>query len=95
MLQSATIPGADEIVEAPQRARLGPEARSSRGDGAGRCGSRRLRQGCGPGGMSDYKAVLDACVLVKACLRDTLLRLAEEPRLYIPFWSAEILEVVG
>jgi predicted nucleic acid-binding protein len=41
--------------------------------------------------MSDYKAVLDACVLVNACLRDTLLRLAEEPRLYIPLWSAEIL----
>ena len=42
--------------------------------------------------MSDCKAVLDACVLVNACLRDTLLRLAEEPRLYVPLWSAEILE---
>jgi predicted nucleic acid-binding protein len=42
--------------------------------------------------MSNYKAVLDACVLVNACVRDTLLRLAEEPRLYIPLWSEEILE---
>lgn len=42
--------------------------------------------------MSNHKAVLDACVLVNACLRDTLLRLAEEPRLYIPLWSSEILE---
>ena len=42
--------------------------------------------------MSHYKAVLDACVLVNACLRDTLLRLAEEPPLYIPVWSQEILE---
>jgi len=45
--------------------------------------------------MSNYKAVLDACVLVNACLRDTLLRLAEEPPLYIPLWSAEILEVTA
>jgi predicted nucleic acid-binding protein len=42
--------------------------------------------------MSGPSAVLDACVLVNACLRDTLLRLAEEPRLYIRLWSAEILE---
>jgi hypothetical protein len=31
--------------------------------------------------MSNYKAVLDAYVLVNACPRDTVLRLAEEPRL--------------
>lgn len=42
--------------------------------------------------MSSYKAMLDACVLVNACLRDTVLRLAEEPPLYVPLWSAEILE---
>jgi hypothetical protein len=35
-------------------------------------------------------AVLDACVLIPASLRDTLLRLAETPRLYTPKWSAEI-----
>jgi hypothetical protein len=36
-------------------------------------------------------ALLDACVLVPAPLRDTLLRLAESPRLYTPRWSEEIL----
>jgi predicted nucleic acid-binding protein len=35
--------------------------------------------------------VLDACVVVPAALRDTLLRLAEEPRLYLPRWSDEII----
>ncbi len=35
-------------------------------------------------------AVLDACVLLPASLRDTLLRLAETPRLYIPKWSGQI-----
>lgn len=35
--------------------------------------------------------VLDACVLIPAPLRDTLLRLAEPPRLYVPRWSEEIL----
>ena len=39
----------------------------------------------------DYLAILDACVLVPAGLRDTLLRLAETPRLYVPKWSEEIL----
>jgi predicted nucleic acid-binding protein len=42
----------------------------------------------------DYVAVLDACVLVPAALRDTLLRLAETPRLYLPKWSDEILAEV-
>lgn len=42
----------------------------------------------------DYVTVLDACVLVPTGLRDTLLRLAETPRLYIPKWSDEILEEV-
>jgi predicted nucleic acid-binding protein len=36
-------------------------------------------------------AVLDACVLVQAPLRDTLLRLAEPPSLYRPVWSEEII----
>src|SRR6266853_1288903 len=45
--------------------------------------------------MSTYAAVLDACVLVPACLRDTLLRLAEEPRLYAPKWSKQILDEVS
>ena len=40
---------------------------------------------------ADFLVVLDACVLVPASLRDTLLRLAEPPRLYVPRWSEEIL----
>ena len=36
-------------------------------------------------------AILDACVLVQAPLRDTLLRLAEPPGLYQPLWSEEII----
>jgi predicted nucleic acid-binding protein len=40
---------------------------------------------------ADFLVVLDACVLVPAALRDTLLRFAEEPRLYIPRWSEEII----
>ena len=39
-----------------------------------------------------YQAVLDACVLVNAALRDTLLRIAEPPRLYLPRWSAAIID---
>lgn len=35
--------------------------------------------------------VLDARVLLPAALRDTLLRLAEPPRLYVPRWSGEII----
>ena len=35
--------------------------------------------------------VLDACVLVNFSLCDTLLRLAEAPRLYEPKWSEEII----
>lgn len=42
------------------------------------------------------KAVLDACVLVPASLRDTFLRLAEPPGLFVPLWSDAILaEVKG
>jgi len=40
---------------------------------------------------ADPLVVLDACVLLPAPLRDTLLRLAEPPRLYVPRWSEEIL----
>lgn len=40
---------------------------------------------------ADLLVVLDACVLVPAALRDSLLRFAEEPRLYIPRWSEEII----
>jgi predicted nucleic acid-binding protein len=36
--------------------------------------------------------VLDACVLVPQSLCDLLLRLAEDPRLYRPVWTEEILE---
>jgi len=36
-------------------------------------------------------AILDACILVQAPLRDTLLRLAEPPSLYQPLWSEEII----
>jgi hypothetical protein len=40
---------------------------------------------------SGYQVVLDACVLVNAALRDTLLRNAEPPHLYLPRWSKDIL----
>jgi len=40
---------------------------------------------------ADFPVILDACVLIPAALRDTLLRLAEEPRLYVPRWSDEII----
>jgi hypothetical protein len=42
---------------------------------------------------SDFQVILDACVLVNAALRDTLLRLAEPPcSLYLPRWSKDIAE---
>jgi PIN domain len=41
---------------------------------------------------SGYQVVLDACVLVNAALRDTLLRIAEPPRLYLPRWSNDITD---
>lgn len=41
---------------------------------------------------SGNQVVLDACVLVNAALRDTLLRIAEPPRLYLPRWSQEIMD---
>ena len=41
---------------------------------------------------ADFPVVLDACVLVNQSVTDLLLRLAETPRLYLPFWSDQILE---
>jgi len=43
---------------------------------------------------SDYPAVLDACVLLPMPLADTLLRMAETPRLYLPKWSEETLQEI-
>jgi predicted nucleic acid-binding protein len=43
---------------------------------------------------ADFKAVLDACVLLPMPLADTLLRMAERPRLYLPMWSNHIMEEV-
>jgi len=40
---------------------------------------------------NDCSAVLDACVLVPMALCDLLLRLAEEPAMYRPRWSEQIL----
>lgn len=40
---------------------------------------------------NEYSAVLDACVLVPAALCDMLLRLAEEPAMYRPLWSEQIM----
>lgn len=44
-----------------------------------------------PTADKELVAVLDACVLLPASVRDTLLRLAETPRLYIPKWSDGVL----
>jgi hypothetical protein len=40
---------------------------------------------------ADFPVLLDACVLVPASLRDTLLRCAER-RMYLRRWSNEILD---
>ena len=40
---------------------------------------------------ADFLVLLDACVLLQAPLRDTILRLAEYPRLFVPRWSEEII----
>ena len=44
---------------------------------------------------NEYSVVLDSCVLAPMPLCDTLLRLAEEPGLYRPLWSEEILHEVS
>lgn len=41
-----------------------------------------------------YEALLDACVLLPPTLCDLYLRLAEQPRLYLPRWSRQILDEV-
>jgi predicted nucleic acid-binding protein len=38
-----------------------------------------------------YRVILDTCVLAPMPLCDTLLRLAEEPAFYLPFWSEATL----
>ena len=43
---------------------------------------------------ADYSVVLDACVLIPMPLADTLLRMAEEPRLFLPKWSHMIMDEV-
>jgi predicted nucleic acid-binding protein len=43
---------------------------------------------------SDCPVMLDACVLLPMPLADTLLRMAETPRLYVPKWSDETLHEV-
>ena len=45
--------------------------------------------------ISDFPVVLDACVLVQAAVRDSLLRLFER-RLFLARWTNEIIdETVG
>lgn len=44
---------------------------------------------------ADYPAILDACVLLPMPLADTLFRMAETPRLYLPKWSAGIMAEVS
>jgi hypothetical protein len=43
---------------------------------------------------ADYSVLLDACVLIPMPLADTLLRMAEAPRLYLPKWSQMIMDEV-
>src|ERR1700744_716935 len=40
---------------------------------------------------SDFTVILDACVLLPMPLADTLLRMAENPRLYLPLWSEDAI----
>ena len=44
--------------------------------------------------VNEYTVLLDACVLVPISLTDLLLRLAEDPALYSPRWSKDILSEV-
>ena len=43
---------------------------------------------------ADFPVILDACVLANPGVCDLFLRLAEPPRLYLPRWSAAILDEV-
>lgn len=44
--------------------------------------------------VNEYTVLLDACVLLPIALTDLLLRLAEDPALYSPRWSKDILAEV-
>ena len=44
---------------------------------------------------SDRAVILDACVLLPMPLADTLLRMAETPRLYLPKWTDDIMAEVS
>ena len=41
---------------------------------------------------ADFPVILDACVLANQRITDLLLRLAENPRLFLPRWSKQILD---
>jgi predicted nucleic acid-binding protein len=41
---------------------------------------------------ADFPVLLDACVLANQRVTDLLLRLAETPRLFLPYWSDRILD---
>ena len=43
---------------------------------------------------ADYPVLIDACVLANQGVCDLLLRLAESPRLFVPYWSSAILAEV-
>jgi hypothetical protein len=43
---------------------------------------------------ADYRVLLDACVLIPMPMADSLLRMAEEPRLYVPKWPQLIMDEV-
>jgi predicted nucleic acid-binding protein len=42
--------------------------------------------------ISDFRVVLDACVLANHAVTDVFLTFAEEPRLFLPRWSETILD---
>ncbi len=44
---------------------------------------------------ADLHVLIDACVLANQGVCDLLLSLAERPRLFVPHWSAQILEEAG
>jgi predicted nucleic acid-binding protein len=44
--------------------------------------------------QADFPILLDTCVLANAGVCDLFLRLAEKPRMYLPRWSATILDEV-
>ena len=92
MRQAARI-GRDALLldlERTAAAALGSPRPHGRG-----CGRTRALRRSSPafrGMTAGYQAVLDACVLVNAALRDTLQRIAES--LYLLCWLAGIMEVI-